>query len=249
MTMPTSARIRRILVANRGEIALRVMRTARALGIATVAVHSDVDADAPLRAVRRPGGSPAGRRERARPTSTAHASSLRRDASGADAIHPGLRLPLREPAASPAPSQAAGLTWIGPTPESIEAMALKVEAKRIAAAAGVPLVPGAELPQGIADDDALAAVRRGRLPAADQGERGRRRQGHARRRPSAMTCVEALASARREAASAFGDDTVFVERYLAGARHVEVQVFGDTHGNWSSTCSSASARSSAATRR
>ncbi len=228
MTVTTSTRIRRLLIANRGEIASRVIRTARALGIETVAVHSDPDADAPYvreadRSVRLPGT-----------TSTETYLDIDRilaaaEASGADAIHPGYGF-LSENAGFARAVGAAGLIWIGPTPESIEAMALKVEAKRIAGEAGVPLVPGAELP-GELDDEAILAAGDGvgypLLVKASAGGGGKGMRLVTER--AAM--LESVRSARREAASSFGDGTVFVERYLTGARHVEVQVFGDQHGN------------------
>ena len=226
--MTTSARIRRILIANRGEIASRVIRTAHLLGISTVAVHSDPDSDAPYvrqadRSVRLPGVSSA---DTYLDGGLIIAAAI---ASGADAIHPGYGFLSENPGFARAVQQA-GLTWIGPTPESIEAMALKVEAKRTAAAAGVPLVPGAELPQDVSDAEATAAcddVGYPLLVKASAGGGGKGMRLVARREDLA----EALQSARREARSSFGDDTVFVERYLTGARHVEVQVFGDVHGN------------------
>ncbi len=219
--------IRRILVANRGEIAARVMRTAGQLGIQTVAVYSDADADSPHveladRAVRLSGVSSTDTYlDGGRIISAALAS-------GADAIHPGYGFLSENPRFARAVGEA-GLTWIGPTPESIEAMALKVEAKLIAAAAGVPLVPGADLPVGLADADAVevcAAVGYPLLVKASAGGGGK----GMRIVSSPDDLVGALNAARREAASAFGDDTVFVERFLAGARHVEVQVFGDRLG-------------------
>jgi acetyl/propionyl-CoA carboxylase alpha subunit len=217
-------RIHRLLVANRGEIALRVMRTARALGIETVAVHSDPDADAPHvrfadRSVRLPGSASA---ETYLVTDAILAAAA---ASGADAIHPGYGFLSENPAFARAVT-AAGLVWVGPTPQSIEAMALKVEAKRIAAAAGVPLVPGAELDAGSDAQAVCDAVGYPLLIKASAGGGGKGMKVVTR--PEDL--AEALDSARREAGASFGDDTVFVERYLAGARHVEVQVFGDTHG-------------------
>ncbi|MDO8309525.1 MAG: biotin carboxylase N-terminal domain-containing protein [Actinomycetota bacterium] len=225
--MPTTSRIRRILVANRGEIARRVMRTARDLGISTVAVHSDADGDALFvheadRAVRLSGVTSA---ETYLDGPRIIAAAL---ASGADAIHPGYGFLSENPGFARAVT-AAGLTWIGPSPESIEAMALKVEAKRLAAAAGVPLVPGAELPDGLTDAAALAACEAVGYPLLVKASAGGGGKGM-RIVTTADGLIDALAGARREAASSFGDDTVFVERYLAGARHVEVQVFGDMHG-------------------
>ncbi len=224
--MPTP--ITRVLIANRGEIASRVIRTARALGISTVAVHSDPDASAPYvreadLSVRLPGASS---------VQTYLDSTLIIEAalaSGADAIHPGYGF-LSENADFARLVGKSGLTWIGPTPESIEAMALKVEAKRIAAAAGVPLVAGAELPDGQSDADAAAACAAVGYPLLVKASAGGGGKGM-RIVTSPADLLEALQSARREAKSSFGDDTVFVERYLAGARHVEVQVFGDVHGN------------------
>ena len=228
MPMTATTRIRRILVANRGEIASRVIRTAHALGISTVAVHSDADGDAPYvreadRSVRLPGVSS---------TETYLDAGLILQAaisSGADAVHPGYGFLSENPHFARA-VVAAGLVWIGPTPESIEAMALKVEAKRIARAAGVPLVAGAELPQGTSNDEALAACDAVGYPLLVKASAGGGGKGM-KVVPSRDDLVAALQSARREAMSSFGDDTVFVERYLTGARHVEVQVFGDAHGN------------------
>ncbi|MDI1289496.1 MAG: biotin carboxylase N-terminal domain-containing protein, partial [bacterium] len=224
--MPT--RITRILIANRGEIASRVIRTARVLGISTVAVHSDPDASAPYvreadLSVRLPGAAS---------SQTYLDGPLIIEAaraSGADAIHPGYGF-LSENADFARLVQKSGLIWIGPTPESIEAMALKVEAKRIAAAAGVPLVAGAELPLGQSDVEVLATCAAVGYPLLVKASAGGGGKGmHVVTTPADL--LEALQSARREAKSSFGDDTIFVERYLAGARHVEVQVFGDVHGN------------------
>ncbi|MEV4743685.1 biotin carboxylase N-terminal domain-containing protein [Streptomyces sp. NPDC049555] len=206
-----------VLVANRGEIAVRVFRTCRELGIATVAVHSDPDADAlhvreADAAVRLPGAAPAD-------------TYLRGDllvraarAAGADAVHPGYGF-LSEDAGFARAVVEAGLVWIGPPPEAIEAMASKTRAKRLMAAAGVPLPAPVD----------LAAVTEADLPlllkaAAGGGGRGMR---VVRRLPALPA---ELASARAEAAAAFGDDEVFAEPYLEGARHVEVQILADAHG-------------------
>ncbi len=228
MTMTPITPIRRILVANRGEIAARVMRTARELGIQTVGVHSDADAQAPYvgmadRTVRLPGVSSADTYLRG---DLIIAAAL---ASGADAIHPGYGFLSENPGFARAVGDA-GLTWIGPTPESIEAMALKIEAKRLADDAGVPLVPGADLPAGITDAEAIAACDAVGYPLLIKASAGGGGKGM-RIVTSPDDLIEALNGARREAASAFGDDTIFVERYLAGARHVEVQVFGDRLGS------------------
>ncbi len=219
--------MRRILVANRGEIARRVFRTARDMGIQTVAVYSEPDADAPF--VREADIAVA-----LRGTTSAETyldvqqileAALR---SGADAVHPGYGFLSENPDFAQA-VRDAGLTWIGPTPDSIRAMALKVEAKRLAADAGVPLVPGAELPEGIDDAEAARLASDVGFPLLVKASAGGGGKGM-RVVSSPEGLAEALASARREAQSAFGDPTVFLERYLSRARHVEVQVFGDEHG-------------------
>ncbi|EFQ84449.1 Carbamoyl-phosphate synthase L chain, ATP binding domain protein [Aeromicrobium marinum DSM 15272] len=205
-----------VLVANRGEIARRVFRTCRDLGVATVAVHSDADADAPFvaeadRAVRLPGNSPAD-------------TYLRGDlvieaarAAGADAIHPGYGF-LSENAEFARAVIDAGLVWIGPTPDSIDAMGSKIRAKELMAAAGVPIL-SVDPDTATADDFPLLVK-----ASAGGGGRGMRVVSD----PADL--AGELAAAGAEAASAFGDATVFVEPYLPLARHVEVQVLADTHG-------------------
>jgi propionyl-CoA carboxylase alpha chain len=217
--------MKRILVANRGEIARRVFRTARAMGIETVAVYSEPDTDAPF--VRDA--------DIAIPLCGATSAETYLDVdqildavrrSGADAVHPGYGF-LSENAGFAEQMMAAGVTWIGPTPESIRAMALKVEAKRLAASAGVPLVPGAELGDGVDATAEAAEVGYPLLVKASAGGGGKGMR--IVERPGDL--AEALESARREAQASFGDATVFLERYLTESRHVEVQVFGDAHGN------------------
>jgi propionyl-CoA carboxylase alpha chain len=208
--------IQRLLVANRGEIASRVFATCRRLGIETVAVHSDADAMLPYvreadAAVRLPGNAP---------TDTYLDIDLVLDAAkrtGADAIHPGYGF-LSENADFARAVEDAGLTWIGPTPKSIEAMGSKIEAKRIMAEAGVPVL---EAPERPTDANLPLIVK----ASAGGGGRG-------------MRVVRAIADldaeiekARNEAESAFGDGTVFVEPYVEHGRHVEVQVVGDEFGN------------------
>jgi len=217
--------MKRLLVANRGEIARRVFRTARAMGIETVAVYSEPDADAPF--VRDA--------DIAIPLRGATSAETYLDVeqildavrrSGADAVHPGYGF-LSENAGFAEQMMAAGVTWIGPTPESIRAMALKVEAKRLAASAGVPLVPGAELGEGV---DAAAAAAQVGYPLLVKASAGGGGKGmRIVEQPGDLS--EALESARREAQASFGDATVFLERYLTESRHVEVQIFGDKHGN------------------
>ena len=220
-----TTQIRRILVANRGEIARRVFRTARALGIETVAVYSEPDAQAPF--VREADLAIPLRGATSAETYLDVAQIL--DAvrrSGADAVHPGYGF-LSENAEFAEAVAATGATWIGPTPASIRAMALKVEAKRLAAFAGVPLVPGAELGD---DVDAAAAADEVGYPLLVKASAGGGGKGM-RIVSRAEDLTEALESARREALASFGDATVFLERYLPESRHVEVQVFGDTHGS------------------
>ena len=208
--------IRKVLVANRGEIARRVFRTCRELGIETVAVFSDADAGMPFVAeadvaVRLPGSAPSDTYLRG----DLVIEAARR--SGADAIHPGYGF-LSENADFAREVEAAGLTWIGPSPESIDQMGSKIRAKEIMAAADVPILS--------VDVDTVAESDLPLLVKASAGGGGR-----------GMRVVERLADlpselekAKAEAASAFGDGTVFVEPYLPRARHVEVQILADTHG-------------------
>ncbi|WP_405101359.1 biotin carboxylase N-terminal domain-containing protein [Micromonospora sp. NBC_01412] len=208
--------ITRLLVANRGEIARRVLATCRILGVETVAVHSDADADAPFvaeadQAVRLPGNTPA---------ETYLRIDLILDAArkaGADAVHPGYGF-LAENAEFAAAVTDAGLTWVGPPAKAIAAMGDKMAAKALLADAGVPMLPTWTDADEITDFPVLVKA------SAGGGGRGMRIVREA------AGLAEAVASARREAAGAFGDGTVFVERYVERGRHVEVQVFGDTHG-------------------
>jgi acetyl-CoA carboxylase biotin carboxylase subunit len=219
--------IRTLLVANRGEIARRIQRTAHALGMDTVAVFSDADADAPF--VRdadqafRLGPAPAA-------DSYLNVDAILRAAAetGADAIHPGYGF-LAENAAFAAAVEAAGLIFVGPTPEAIRSMGQKREAKRIAAEAGVPVIPGDDG----ADQAPEALAERARalgfpvLLKASAGGGGKGMQ--VVRRDEELG--EAIDSARRVAESAFGDGTLLVERYLERPRHVEIQILGDAYGN------------------
>jgi propionyl-CoA carboxylase alpha chain len=208
--------IRSILVANRGEIARRVFRSARDLGIATVAVHSDADARAPFvaeadRAVHLPGNAPADTYLRGDLLIAAAKSA------GAEAIHPGYGF-LSENADFARQVSDAGLVWIGPHPDTITAMGSKIEAKQLMKAAGVPVLEVD--PDSASADDFPLLVK----ASAGGGGRGMR----VVERPEDL--AGELSKAAAEAASAFGDGTVFVEPYLPTARHVEVQVLADTHG-------------------
>jgi len=219
--------VRRLLVANRGEIACRVLRTCARLGIETVAVFSDADRDGlHVRAADRAvalGGSTAAESylDMAKVLTAARVS-------GADAVHPGYGF-LAENAAFAAAVVEAGLTWVGPAPETIRLMGSKLEAKRVAAAAGVPVSPSAEL---VGDDPEAwsAAAREVGFPLLVKASAGGGGKGM-RLVTAADGLAAAVESCRREAGSAFGDATVFAERYVEGGRHVEVQVFGDHAGN------------------
>jgi len=197
-------RVQKVLVANRGEIALRVFRAARALGLGTVAVVAPDDASS-LHARSAD--------ETAEITSYLHAEEHIRAAkrTGADAIHPGYGF-LAENGDFAEAVQAAGLTWIGPPPDALRKGGDKLAAKRIARDAGVPTIPEADEPPLIVK------------AAAGGGGRGMR---VVRSRGELDDAVEA---AKREAKSAFGDDTVYLERYLEQPRHVEIQLLADEHG-------------------
>ena len=221
-----------VLVANRAEIALRVMRTCRRLGIRTVAVASDADRAAPharsADAVVRIGPGPAAD------------SYLRGDAiieaarsTGAEAIHPGYGFLAENPAFAEA-VEAAGLTWIGPPPSAMRALGDKSRAKALAEAHQVPVLPGYHGDAVAGDDGATDEVLAARAAAvgypllvkasAGGGGRGMRVVR------SAAELVGSLAAARREAAGAFGDDRLLLERFVERPRHVEMQILGDRHG-------------------
>ncbi|TQN44001.1 acetyl-CoA/propionyl-CoA carboxylase biotin carboxyl carrier protein [Blastococcus colisei] len=215
-----------VLVANRGEIAVRVIRTLREMGIRSVAVYSDADAGAlhtRLADVAVPIG-PA-------PAAQSYLSIERvleaAVGTGAQAIHPGYGF-LSENVEFARACEKAGIVFIGPPVAAIEAMGDKIRAKQTVMAAGVPVVPGRTEP-GMTDDqvtDAAVAVGFPVLlkPSAGGGGKGMRVVRSTEELP------EAIAGARREAASSFGDDTLLVERYVGNSRHIEVQVLGDAHG-------------------
>ena len=213
----------RVLVANRGEIARRIFAACRSRGIATVAVHSDPDVAAPF-VTAADEAVPLG-------GTTAAESYLDIDAvldaavrTGADAVHPGYGF-LAENATFATRVEEAGLVWIGPPPEAIEAMGSKVRARKLMEAAGVPIVPGREL----GDDDLAAAAEEVGYPLLVKASAGGGGKGM---RPVAgpAELAEAIAGARREAEAAFGDPTVFLERHLQRPRHIEIQVLADAAG-------------------
>ncbi|HET6650870.1 MAG TPA: biotin carboxylase N-terminal domain-containing protein [Candidatus Limnocylindria bacterium] len=213
----------RLLVANRGEIAIRVIRACRELGISPIAVHSDADADAlHVRA--------ADRSERIGPPAATESylsipaviAAARR--SGAEAIHPGYGF-LSENADFARAVEEAGIVFIGPPASALASLGNKLAARQSAERAGVPIVPGTT----VALEDDMGEVGKIGFPvmlkaAAGGGGRGMRRIDRDE------DLAEGLAAARREAASAFGDGTIYVERLVAPARHVEVQLLGDQHG-------------------
>ncbi len=224
MPVPDTRPIGKLLIANRGEIAARIMRSAHALGLATVAVYSDPDADAPYvtladEAVRLPGAAPADTYLRGDLIIAAAA------ATGADAVHPGYGF-LSENAAFARACADARLIFVGPAPETIAAMGDKVTAKALMANAGVPVLPGMTVTN--AGDLAAAAETVG-FPllvkaAFGGGGRGMRLVADPADLPAAVQ------SARGEAASGFGDGTVFLERFVTDPWHIEVQILGDEAG-------------------
>jgi len=219
--------LKSLLIANRGEIACRVIRTARRLGIGTVAVYSDADAKAlHVRMADEAvhiGPSPA-RESYLRGERIIEAAKQ----TGAEAIHPGYGF-LSENADFAQDVIDAGLIWVGPKPDSIRAMGLKDAAKKLMAEAGVPVTPGY---LGEDQDPDRLKKEAGAIgypvlikAVAGGGGKGMRRVDEAK------GFDDALESAKREAASSFGDDRVLIEKYIASPRHIEVQVFGDAHGN------------------
>ena len=219
--------ITRVLVANRGEIALRVIRACREMGIETVAVYSDADATA--RHVRaadaavRVGPPPAAESYLNIPALIAAART-----SGADAVHPGYGF-LSERAAFARACVEAGLIFIGPPADAIERMGSKIGARTLMEQAGVPVVPG-RTPADQSDAGIAAAADAIGFPVLVKASAGGGGKGM-RAAHDAATLAEAIPSARREAQAAFGDGTLYVERLIQRPRHIEIQVFADAHGN------------------
>ncbi|MGH7293248.1 MAG: biotin carboxylase N-terminal domain-containing protein, partial [Myxococcota bacterium] len=222
----TSKSFDTVLIANRGEIAVRVIRTLRAMGIRSVAVFSDADAGARHVAEAdtavRIGPAPA--RQSYLNIDAVVDAALR---TGAQAVHPGYGF-LSENAEFAAALDAAGITFIGPPAAAIRTMGDKITAKATVSAFGVPVVPGISRP-GLTDEDLIGGV--GEVgfpvlvkPSAGGGGKGMRVVHQASELPAA------LVSARREAAAAFGDDALFLERYVLSPRHIEVQIVADGHG-------------------
>jgi acetyl-CoA/propionyl-CoA carboxylase biotin carboxyl carrier protein len=215
-----------VLVANRGEIAVRVIRTLRSMGVRSVAVHSEADAGA-LHTRLADVAVPIGPAPAAQSYLSIERVLAAAERTGAQAVHPGYGF-LSENVDFARACAHAGIVFVGPPVEAIEAMGDKIRAKRTVMAAGVPVVPGRTEP-GMSDDEvALAAVEVGfpvlLKPSAGGGGKGMRVVR------SEAELTEAIAAARREARGSFGDDTLLVERYVGNSRHIEVQVLGDAHG-------------------
>jgi acetyl-CoA/propionyl-CoA carboxylase biotin carboxyl carrier protein len=217
----------KVLVANRGEIALRIFRTLRELGVASVAVYSDADRSASHVAFADEAYALGGL--------TAAESYLVVDklleaaaSSGAEAVHPGYGF-LAENASFAAAVEAAGLTWIGPPPAAIELMGSKTRARQVMQAAGVPIIPGTTDPVSSVDEVAALGEQIG-YPLLIKAAAGGGGKGMKVVR-SADEAAQAFESAQREGQSYFADPSVYVERYLDDPRHVEVQVLADAHGN------------------
>ncbi len=220
--------IRRLLVANRGEIARRIFRAARAMGISTVAVYADGDAEAPF-VTDADLSVPLGGRTATDTYLSAHKVIAAAEASDADAVHPGYGF-LSENAEFAQAVIDAGLVWVGPPPEAIAAMGDKLAAKETMTAAGVPTLPSIAVTDDMDGERLAAAAIDIGFPVLVKASAGGGGKGM-RIVDEPSTLADAVAAARREAAGAFGDDTVFLERYLAAPRHVEIQVLGDTRGN------------------
>jgi len=217
----------KILIANRGEIALRVHRACKEMGIATVAVHSEADAGAMhVRLADESvciGPAPASKSYLNIPSIIAAC-----EITGAQAVHPGYGF-LSENARFAEIIEAHGLTFIGPKPEHIRMMGDKITAKQAARDAGIPVVPGSD--GGVAtDEEAIEAAEKIGFPVLIKAASGGGGRGMkvAKDRDGLL---EAVSTARSEAAAAFGDGTVYMERYLQKPRHIEIQVIADSHGN------------------
>ena len=219
--------IESLLIANRGEIARRILRTARRLGIRTIAIHSDVDAGLPFvtEADQAVCIGPAPARESYLDGAKILAAARE---TGAAAIHPGYGF-LSENAEFAESVTAAGLVWVGAPASAIRAMGLKDAAKARMIAAGVPVTPG-YLGEDQSPDRLRAEADAIGYPVLIKAVAGGGGKGM-RRVDAPAAFLEALDSCRREAAAAFGDDRVLIEKYILSPRHIEVQVFGDTHGN------------------
>ncbi len=219
--------MKKVLIANRGEIAIRVIRACRELGIKSVAIHSTADRDS-LHCKLADESVCIGPAESSKSYLSIPAIMSAAEVAGVDAIHPGYGF-LSESAEFAAVCRQYGITFIGPTPEQIKILGNKVEARALARKAGVPLLPGSN--GAITDDaQAIAAAKEIGFPliikaAAGGGGRGMKVV------LSEADLPKQLSLARSEALSGFGDDTVYMERFLTNPRHIEIQLMGDQHGN------------------
>jgi len=218
---------KKLLIANRGEIACRIIRTARRMGIATVAVHSDADSDAPFVRLADEavaiGPDPAAKSYLVIERIVAAAKQ-----TGADAVHPGYGF-LSENRAFAAALKEAGIVFVGPPPSAIAAMGDKIESKKLAAKAGVSTVPGH--PDAVAEDgEAVRIADAIGYPVMIKASAGGGGKGM-RIAHSAKEVADGLRSARNEARASFGDERVFIEKFIVEPRHVEIQVLADSHGN------------------
>jgi acetyl-CoA/propionyl-CoA carboxylase, biotin carboxylase, biotin carboxyl carrier protein len=219
--------VRTVLIANRGEIAIRIARACREMGIRSVTVYSDADADSPH--VRH--GDSAVRIGPAAPAASylsVDALMAAARASAADAVHPGYGF-LSENEVFARACESAGIVWVGPPADVIERMGSKISARRLMESAGVPVVPGSA-PADQSDAGILAAVRQIGYPALVKASEGGGGKGMRTLRDEGGA-LEMIAAARREALGAFGDGRLYVERFIDRPRHIEIQIFGDAHGN------------------
>ena len=217
--------ISRLLVANRGEIARRINRTARAMGISTVAIYADGDANAPFVLEADTAIALGGKSTGETYLDVAKVLDAAKR-SGADAIHPGYGF-LSENQAFAQAVIDAGVKWLGPSPEVIGLMGDKLSAKRLMDEAGVPTLPGVEITEATDIVAAAADIGYPVLVKASAGGGGR----GMRVVEAEADLLSAVESAKREAGTSFGDDTVFLEKWLATSRHIEIQILGDHHGN------------------
>jgi acetyl-CoA carboxylase biotin carboxylase subunit len=219
--------LKRLLIANRGEIAVRIVRACRETGVESVAVYSSVDADAVhVRAADRAvaiGNAPASESYLSIPRIVEAARG-----AAADAVHPGYGFLSENPKLAEA-CQTAGLIFVGPSADALSRMGSKIEARKLAASVGVPIVPG-ETPSDQTDEGIQAAIDRVGLPVVVKASSGGGGKGmrHLRTGDAARDAIQA---ARREAQAAFGNGTLYVERLIEAPRHVEVQIFADHHGH------------------
>lgn len=218
----------KILIANRGEIACRIIRTARGMGIRTVAVYSDADRDA-LHVEMADEAVRIGPPPAAQSYLNTHAILEAAKATGAEAIHPGYGFLSERQSFAEAVTRVAGLVFIGPAPEAIAALGDKIYSKKLAKAAGVSILPG-NLGEVVDLDHAKRIVAEIGYPAIVKSSAGGGGKG-LRVVRSEKDLEQALRSSHNEARTSFGDDRLFIEKFLTNTRHIEIQVIGDKHGN------------------